>query len=134
MLPFAVGMFGFSFFGLALLFTVKHIELRRGARFAPEFRIRLDRFAKMMKAIIRLLAARAQELPHDFALFLHMVVHLGAVVFARGARAAEQGAHKVADRVSHKYRFEKSESRSEFLRSVSAHKQTLDPGARGRIQ
>ena len=132
-MTFAIGMFAFSLLGLSTLFTVKHLEVRRGAVYAPLMRRRLDRFAKMIKAILRLLSARAQELPYDFAIFLRMVVHLGAVVFARGARAAERGAHKVADRVSHKYRFERTESRSEFLKTVNAHKQALDP-AKGRIQ
>ena len=129
----AVGGLAASIVGLCALFALKYIELRRGAVFMPRARLQADRWARVMKAIMRFFAARIEQLPQDFILFLRMLIHIGAIIFARGARAAEYGAHKVADRVSYKHRFERGESQSAFLKSVSDHKNSLDP-AKTRIR
>lgn len=126
MFTFAVGGLAASIVGLCALFTLKYVEVRRGAVFMPRMRMRGDRWARMMKAIIRFFAARIEQLPQDFVVFLRMLVHIGAIVFARGARAAERAAHQVADRVSYKYRYERGESQSAFLKSVSDHKNGLE--------
>jgi len=125
---FIVALIGFiiSFVGLCALFTFKYVEMSRGTIYVPHAQAYADRWARMIKAIMRLLVVRVERLPQDFVVLLHVLVHVGAVVFARGARAAEQGAHKLADRVSHKHRFEKGKSRSEFLKRVSEHKSELE--------
>ena len=126
MFIFTFVVFFISLLGLCALFSLKLLEEKRGVAYVPEFRARMDRFAKILKAVLRLLAARLQELPHDLGVFLRMLVHFAAVICARGARAAEQAAHQVADRVSHKHRFERGETRSNFLRTVSEHKNVLN--------
>lgn len=126
MFAIAVAGFAFSFIGLCALFALKYVEMQKSVVYFPEWRMEADRRARMAKATMRYLAMRLEQLPHDFILFLRMAVHVGAMLFARGARAAEQAAHQVADRVSHKHHFERGETHSEFLKSVSAHKQGLE--------
>ncbi len=115
-----------SLAGLVILFSIKYIELSRHRVFAPRLRARADRFARMAKAVLRLLLLRIEQMPYDALVIMRVGVHAGAVLFARAARAAEHGAHSIADRVSHKHRFERSESQSAFLKSVSEHKQSLE--------
>ena len=119
------GLFA-SLAGLAVLFGVKYVEVRRQVMYAPRMRMRADQWARVMKAVLRFLVMRIEQLPQDFVVFLRLLVHIGAIVFARAARAAERGAHNVADRVSHKHQFERGESQSAFLKSVSDHKNGLE--------
>mgnify|MGYP001609020440 CR=1 FL=1 len=125
MFPFAIGALAFSLIGLISLFSIKHIELRRGTTFAPALRAKADMFARIVKAIMRFALARAEQLPNDGLVIARALVRIGAVFFARGARAAELAAHTLADRVSHKHHFERGETKSTFLRSVSEHKSNL---------
>ncbi len=121
----AIGALSFSLIGLVGLFSIKHIELRLGMIFAPVWRAKADRFARMVKAIMRFALARAEQLPNDGLVIARALVRIGAVFFARGARAAELAAHTLADRVSHKHHFERGETKSSFLKSVTEHKNAL---------
>lgn len=132
MFTFAVGGLAASIIGLCALFTLKYVESRRGIVCMPRLRMHADAWARIMKAVMHFFSARIEQLPRDFVIFLRMLVHIGAIIFARGARGAEHAAHKVADRVSYKHRFERGESQSAFLKSVSEHKRTLDSVKGGR--
>lgn len=121
----AITGLGISLVGLVTLFSLKYAEMNRGTLFASEFRVRADTITRMTKATVRFGLARIRELPYEALHISRFLIHIGAVIFARGARAAEAGAHKLADRVSHKHHFERSETKSSFLRSVSAHKDGL---------
>ncbi len=122
----AVTGFILSLAGLIALFSLKYMEFSKRRIYGPELRAKADSWALLLKALLYASMDRLEQLPHDFVVFLRMVVHVGAIIFARGARAAEKGAHQIADRVSHKHHFERTESRSEFLKSVSAHKNALE--------
>lgn len=127
MLALAIGAFSFSLIGLMVLFFLKYFEAKRGTMYAPELRSRGDHFARTLKATARFALARVEQLPSDALVLSRRGVHFGAVFFARGARAAESAAHALADRVSHKHHFERGESHSAFLKSVTEHKNGL-PG------
>lgn len=118
----AITVLGVSLVGLVTLFSLKYAEMNRDTLFASEFRVRADTIARMTKAMVHLGLVRIRELPHEALHLSRFLIHIGAVIFARGARAAEDGAHKLADRVSHKHRFERGETKSLFLKSVSEHK------------
>mgnify|MGYP001604268908 CR=1 FL=1 len=122
----AVTGFVLSLVGLIALFALKYVEFSNRVIYVAQLRVRADSLALYLKALLYALMDRLEQLPHDFLVFLRMVVHVGAIIFARGARAAERGAHKIADRVSHKHHFERGESQSAFLKSVSAHKNALE--------
>jgi len=122
----AVIGFTLSFVGLVALFAIKYVEFSKRVIYLPQMRAKADGWAIILKALLHICMARLEQLPQDFVVFLRMVVHVGAIVFARGARSAERGAHKIADRVSHKHHFERGETHSEFLKSVSAHKSALE--------
>ncbi|MBI4068305.1 hypothetical protein HY413_02765 [Candidatus Kaiserbacteria bacterium] len=125
MFSFAIIGFFISFAGLIALFSLKYVEFSKCRIYGSELRAKADSSALLLKALLHASMDRLEQLPHDFVVFLRMVVHVGAIIFAHGARAAERGAHKIADRVSHKHHFERTESRSEFLKSVSAHRTQL---------
>lgn len=113
---------------LGALFTLKHIELQRGAAYMPHIRARADQHALYIKTLCNKGLIYAEKLPQDMAVSIRFSVHMGAIMLAHIARAAEVGAHKLADRISHKHQFERGESRSEFLKSVREHKDTLEQG------
>ena len=127
MITFAIGSLSFSLAGLIALFCLKYVELRIGVVYAPKFRMRADRLARMTRVFLYFALEHIERLPHDALTLLRVVAHYGAVLFARGARAAEYGAYRLADRVSHKHHFERGETKSTFLRSVSEHKSALAP-------
>ena len=56
---------------------------------------------------------------------MRIILHTTMVAFANIAGATERGAHRVADFVSHRHRFERKETNSDFLKKVSARKEEL---------
>jgi len=125
MLTIAIIGFLASLIGLAALFFLKHIESKRGVVFASETRMRADQHAQEAKRFFFIAVDRVEQLPHDLMVLFRYGIHIGAIVFARVASAAEGGAHRLADRVSHKHHFERNESSSEFLKTIREHKSTL---------
>jgi hypothetical protein len=125
---FIIAFIGFvvSLVILGGLFALKYVELERGVVYVPNIRIRADTHARTLKTLCLLALSHAEKLPHDAMVFIRFSIHIGAMLIARLARAAETGAHRLADRVSHKHQFERGESRSEFLKSVREHKQNLE--------
>ncbi|MEK7628842.1 MAG: hypothetical protein AAB421_05545 [Patescibacteria group bacterium] len=119
-------MFVLSVVGLAVLFTIKAVELERGVLFAARPRRRADVYAMAIKILIQSFSERLENTPTHLLTFGRFLVHIAALGFARVARAVERSSYKIADRVSHRHGFERGETRSSFLKSVSDHKSTLD--------
>jgi len=120
---------GTSILGLAALFALKWWELSRGVEYLTSYRRNADINALKLKSKLFLIGEWVQDVPNKSVLILRVLVHAGAVGFAQAARGAEAQAHHVADLVSHRHRFERRETKSEFLKEVSDHKNGLDePG------
>lgn len=116
---FAAIAFFVALCGIVALFGLKYWELKKGSVLFPAMRTRADGQAIHLKELM--LAARADlsNLP-DLSLRLgRILLHRLALLLASLARIGERQAHRLADMVSYKHRFEKRETRSEFLRKVS---------------
>ena len=117
-------LFVLSIIGLLALFSLKYVEAQRGTQYMPERRVWADEQALKLKDFLgRSHGEFAKVLP-AFALILRIGVHELALLFAAFARLMEREAHRIADMVSHKHRFERRESRSEFLKQVGEFKNT----------
>ena len=117
----AASFFFGSCIGIAGLFGLKYWEAKHRT-LAPGLRERLDVEALRLKDLLG--AARidlAKLLPHAVRL-TRILLHEAALGLAVVARFAERQAHRLADLVSYKHRFEKRATRSEFLKKVSEHK------------
>src|SRR3989338_8517376 len=124
---FSTVIFFLSLLGIAGLFAVKHIEVRRQkAVLPPELREKVDVRAVQLKALLLAQRADLAKLPGILMHMGHVAVHKGALEAARFARFLEVQSHRLADFVSHKHHFKKGETRSEFLKKVSEH--TLNNG------
>lgn len=120
MTMFAIACFVLSLALLVALFALKYRETATGLVYAPRMRARADHVALKAKARIWRINHDLAKIPPITVIYLRYLVHEGALAFASSARAAERGAHRVADLVSHKRTFSPREVRSEFLRQVSA--------------
>jgi len=121
----AIVTFSISLIGLILLFGLKFWEEYDRFRFFPKLRRRADEKALALKAVLLRIADMAKDSPRYFFLILRVIVHAAVVAFANVAGAAERGAHHIADFVSHRHRFERRETNSDFLKKVSERKEEL---------
>src|SRR5438552_3966393 len=119
---FAAIVFFISLLGIAALFALKHWELKRKAVLLPAWRSRANRRADQLRELVIAGLADLEKLPPAIVHVSRIVIHEAALAFAALARLLERGAHKIADLVSHKRGFEKRQTRSEFLKKVSEHK------------
>lgn len=115
----ACAVFGTSLILLFLLFVLKRAEIVRGARFGEVFRAQADRGALRIKSLLHVIEEGLAEVPFYLGAIARYLVHISALSFARLARASAQRAHQLADLVSHKHRFQRRETKSQFLREVS---------------
>jgi len=109
---------GVTLFFLIVLFALKRVEVARERRFGENVRARADMQALRIKAALETGEAYLGEVPFYFSALSRFLVHIGALSFARLARASAQRAHQLADLVSHKRGFERRETKSQFLREV----------------
>ena len=123
MMFFAGAVFFLALLGVAVLFALKYWEARSGRRFVPGIRTTIDERALRLKALFAAALSDAQQIVPLSARLMRFLIHEAALTFAWLARAGERRAHRLADMVSYKHRFEKRETRSEFLRKVAEHKQ-----------
>ena len=111
------------FFGalaaLAVLFTLRLIEERRGARLGASVRLSLDRFALSIKAILMYVAALMERIPQITSFLLRAFAVALVRRFAHMTEGISRAAHSAADMVSYKHRYERKETRSTFLKEVS---------------
>ena len=115
-------VFGISLAGIGALFYLKHLELRRTRAITPVLRERADEYALDLKDLLTRSKVEASKLPPLMVLISRFAVREIALRMAALLRAGEHQAHHLADMVSYKHRFEKRETRSEFLKQVSEHK------------
>lgn len=104
------------------LFVLKKTEVRRGARFVEPARASADRGALKVKGVLGTMELYVEHTPWFIGAFTRYLVHVGALSFARIARSSAEYAHALADLVSHKHRFERRETKSEYLKQVSEYK------------
>lgn len=119
---FAAAIFFLALILIIGLLALKQWELSRGRVLLPQWRERADLEALRLKDLM--LAARkdAEHLP-PFLLDAGTSVVQGIAVDAGHlAIWLGQQSHRLADAVSHKRNFERRETKSEFLKKVSEHK------------
>ena len=117
----AVFFFG-SLISIAALFGMKSWEVRHDRMMVPaRVRTRADRGALRVKALLDLARDEVQRVPPAVVYLVRLLVNETALGTAMLARTLERQAHRLADFVSHKHRFERKESRSEFLRQMNDH-------------
>lgn len=118
----AAGVFGVSLLGIATLFAIKYREVRAGHILVPMLREAGDEQALAFKGFLSRRREQAAMLPPRAAHALRRLMHSSALSVATFARFVERHAHRLADRASHKYRFERRESSNDFLRKVRDYK------------
>lgn len=121
----AIVTFSVSLVGLILLFGLKFWEEYDRFRFFPKLRRKADERALALKEVILHFGSITKDSPRYFVLLLRVILHALVVTFANVAGAAERGAHRVADFVSHRHRFERKETSSDFLKKVRERKEEL---------
>ncbi len=119
---FAIIIFGISLVAIGALFVLKHWEVGAGRVLVPTVREDADRRALAFKDRLLHLREDLARIPPITVLYARYLVHEGALGFAAFARMSEHQAHHLADLVSHKHTFAPRETRSEFLKQVSEHK------------
>lgn len=119
---FATALFFTSLFGLVALFELKHIEARRGILYVPRLRRLADERAIELKQWLLSHTTHLETIPSRMVHGLAISAHVLAMQFARLAHAAAEGAHKLAEMISHKRNFQDRETTSDFLKQVSEHK------------
>lgn len=120
-MTFVGAAFFFAFFGLVGLFALKRWEHLHGSILFPEIRQRADEQALRFKAMLASGLRNFGRLPHILVYLLRIGVHVAAVAFGHLAHWIGERSHDLADLVSHKHRFERRETRSEFLKQVIEH-------------
>jgi len=78
--------------------------------------------AQQVKELLDAARVDLAKVPPEGVRLFRIGIHMLALGFAALARTAERYAHRLADLVSYKHRFEKRDTRSEFLKKVSEHK------------
>lgn len=122
MILFATILLGVSVAGLTLLFVVKYWEEKRSRVFVPMLRLSADREAIELKRLLDRGEDEFYKLGPTTIRLARLLLHDLALALARLSRASERQAHRLADMVSHKHRFERRESTNEFLKQVSEYK------------
>ena len=117
----AMIVLGVSVLGLAFLFYVKHWEERKARIFVPQLRLAADDKALELKALLLWCGAESRKLGPTSMRIARLMLHDLALALAALSRASERQAHRLADMVSHKHRFEKRETRNEFLKQVGEY-------------
>ncbi len=114
----AASFFLASLTGLALLFTLKALEVRRGRTFLPTIHRYADEFALALKAMMFRTGIMLSRIPPMLVLITRYALHELALGAAKLARVAEAQSHRIADLVSHKRSFEKRADRPQGPRST----------------
>lgn len=122
MMAFSLAVFTLSLLGIVALFYFKYRELHTGRGVIPMVRAGLDVRATQLKELIRAAQSDLRRLPPVLLHFSRISLHALALYVARWARIAERQAHRLADLVSYKHRFERRAPRSEFLQKIMDHK------------
>ncbi len=122
----ATALFFLSLVGIVGLFTLKEWERRRSRVLVPELRERIDRLSFYLKELLVALRLDLEKLPPEILHISRIVIHEMALTAARLLRFLSLQAHRLADLVSHKHAFQRRAPRSEFLKKVIEHKNSLN--------
>ena len=122
MAVFAILLFGISLIAISSLFVLKHWETGTGRMIAPRFRSKADARARALKQELFNIRGTLGRLGPIAILYARYLIHKGALATAAFARLSERQAHKLADTVSHKRTLIPRETKSQFLKQVSDHK------------
>ena len=132
MLLFSSIVFFLSLLSVVGLFAVKYLENKHERILHPSFRQKADEHAIKLKELAHMSRGELSKLPPRAIIVAKAAIHASALGIARFAREMESRAHQLADLVSHKHRFEKRETRSEFLKQVGEHPMSNGNGSNGR--
>ena len=119
---FALVLFAVSLIAMIVLFAVKYREGKRGTAAFEKARAAADVRALELKDFMWRSRFEFAKVMPALILITRYGVHELALLLAALGRLLERQAHKLADSVSHKHRFERPESRSEFLKKIGDHK------------
>jgi len=119
---FAVTVYIASLVGIVAIFSVKFWEDKKQVVIAPSFRASADEHARELKRLVGRSRVEMMKLPPVLLYVSRVLVHMAALKAAASARYLERQAHRLADVVSHKHRFERRAPRSEFLKQMNEHK------------
>ena len=108
-----------SIVGLAALFYIKHWEEKNARIFVPALRLAADGQALELKALLMSLRSEFRKIGPTSIRIGRVLLHDLALSLAALSRASERQAHRLADLVSHKHRFERRETKNDFLKQVS---------------
>jgi hypothetical protein len=131
MIVFAMTVFFIALAGLVALFTLKQWEFSRDRMLFLPMRIRADEEALHVKELLVAARADIQHLPPLLLDAARSVVQGIAVDAGHIAHWLGEQSHRLADSVSHKRNFERRETKSEFLKKVSEHKNGNGNGDEG---
>lgn len=108
-----------SILGIVLLFGFKYWEQRTQRMVAAVARERADAQALRLKGALARSRVHLAKLPPNILFVSRLILREVALGAAGLARASERQAHRIADMVSHKHRFEKREPRSLYLKKMN---------------
>ena len=129
----AMIVFFVSLICIIALFTLKRMEVNREGRFFEPMRVTADHSALRVKALLQATEGYIENIPYFLGAMTRYSVHVGALSFARLARVSEEQAHRLADLVSHKHRFERRETKSKYLKEVSGYKNPSSEEGGGQL-
>lgn len=115
---------GISILGIVVLFLMKSWEEKHGRIFAPSVKFAADKKATEFKQILLMTQTTIGRLGPTSIRVARVILHDLALSLASLSRASERQAHRLADMVSHKHRFERRVSKNRFLKQVSNFKTT----------
>lgn len=121
-------IFFLALLGIVALFAVKYWETRTDKQLAPITREKADERALEFKDFLARSRVELAKLPPTLVYISRFAVHEAALGAAALARMLEHQSHRLADLVSHKHRFERRETNSEFLKQVSDYKNGSEDG------
>jgi hypothetical protein len=108
-----------SVLGIAFLFYIKHWEEKNARIFSPVLRLAADGKALEFKAFLNMCESEFRKIGPTSMRIGRVLLHDLALTLAALSRASERQAHRLADVVSHKHRFERRETKNDFLKQVS---------------
>ena len=114
-------MFFLAFAGIVGLFALKRWESAHAKVFLPGIRYSADEQARRLKVLLLAGTRDLEKLPPFLLRLASLIVRVLAIAFGHLAHWIGERSHALADLVSYKHRFERKETRSEFLKQVIEH-------------
>jgi len=107
--------------GVTALFILRRWENEHGRVLLPGLHHEADLQALKLKMVLFARTRDVEKIVPFLFRLLQRGVRAAAIAFGHLAHWIGERSHALADLVSHKYRFERRETRSEFLKQVIAH-------------